>query len=563
MTINLLNSAGNLYCYRHDGQQAGTDSWTGKFQVGDGGWEQYVSVFAAGNNFIYAIDPDGKLYCYQHNGQPDGKVRGSDRHQVGDGGWRQYVSVFASGNNFIYAIAHDGNLYCYQHKVQPDGKVLGSDKKLVSQGGWEKYVSVFASGNYLYAIDPSGLLHWRRHDGQQDGTDRWSEWKIVAGGWAGYVCSFAAGDIIYGITGDGNLFWHRHDGQQNGDSIIGAARKLVGDRGWLMYRSVFAANNGIVYGAGVDTMSWMSMIPSVRKLNEITIPGTHDTGTWTLSKTVAGVTNNAKCQSLTLKQQMDAGIRFIDIRVVQDTRNGNPDFQIYHGSENTGLWFSTDIVDVCKKFLSDHPTETIIMSVKDESGSTNNFETHLKLYLTADICFSNPAVPALWEARGRIVLFRRYEFETTGTPATLGIPARKDWPDDERGFQINTGHNILNIQDVYGFGFLWQNVFNDQNKRDKLAKKWGFVKQHLEGAANETNRNVWWINFASASGPPTILNPVDFARGNWGQTGVNSEMNAFLATRPVGHFGTVTMDFPEFPNDGELIKRLIRTNIHR
>src|SRR5262249_12066678 len=138
--------------------------------------------------------------------------------------------------------------------------------------------------------------------------------------------------------------------------------------------------------------------------------------------------SNAKCQSLTLQEQLDAGIRFIDIRVKQDTHDGKPDFGIYHGKTNlnwSGLWFSSDIVAVCNQFLVDHPTETILMSVKDEWGSTTDFEQNLKLHLTSDNCLLTTFVPALQQARGKIVLFRRYEF------GTAGIPAWKDWPPDE------------------------------------------------------------------------------------------------------------------------------------
>jgi hypothetical protein len=101
---------------------------------------------------------------------------------------------------------------------------------------------------------------------------------------------------------------------------------------------------------------------------------------------------------------------------------------------------------------------------------------------------------------------------------------------------------------------------DDRTKRSKLIKKWGFVEDFLRRAASEQSRSAWWINFASASGPPTSLNPVDFAKGKWGEKGVNWRLNEYLKSNPAGHYGLVVTDFPEYPNDGEVIRHLILTN---
>lgn len=522
-TTNLFKTAGSLYWYQHDGRSDGKTQWTGKNLVGDGGWQQYTTVFAGGDKTLYAIRPDGTLYWYRHDGQADGTQQWTGKNLVGLGGWQKYISVFSGGGNIIYAIDHDGNLYWYRHDGHADGTQQWTGRNLVGRGGWQKFVSVFSGGgDIIYAIDHQGNLYWYRHDGQADGTERWT------------------------------------------------GKKRVGT-GWLRYQSVFCAGNGIFYGRDVDTTSWMSCISPSSKLNQFTIPGTHDTGTWPLSE------GNAKCQSLSLEQQLNAGIRFIDIRLVQEERNGQNDFQIWHGSskvigKNTGLWFSTDIVDVCKAFLSNHPTETIIMSVKDEFGSTDHFETNLLNYLDPSFCLLGTTVPTLKEARGHIVLFRRYEFEDTDTPARCGIPAREDWPNDEIG-QIpkvpgpNYTGTIMHIQDIYGFGF-WDDWADDifiskEERAGKVKKKWSFVEQHLMNARAETDDHAWWINFTSASGPPGIMNPVDFVEGVPGyESGINAKLNQFLTTNRSGYFGTVMMDMPEQPDNGVLIKHLIRTNLN-
>jgi hypothetical protein len=562
ISTNLYDTSGNLYWYRHQGQQDGTSRWLGKNAVNLTGWEGYISVFASGN-ILYAIHPDGNLYWYRHDGQQDGTNQWTDRKLVGESGWDQFISVCVTGN-ILYAVHPDGNLYWYRHEGQQDGTKQWAERQLVGEGGWDQFISVCVSSNIIYAVHPDGNLYWYRHDGQQDGTKQWAERQVVGeGGWEQYISICVSGNIIYAVHPDGNLYWYRHEGQQDGTKQW-AERQVVSEGGWLIYKSVFTAGAEILYGVGTDTQSWMSGIPSSRKLNQFTIPGTHDTGTWPLSFTVWKFINNAKCQNLSLEEQLNAGIRFIDVRVTQSTRNGQPDFEIYHSHEETGLWFSTDIVDVCKKFLATHPSETIIMSVKDEFGSTDDFEPNLKLYLDPSFCLLGTNIPSLKEARKHIVLVRRYEF------GSCGIAAHDHWPPDAKGeIKIRDANNaivnILKIQDIYGFGFTdayFDDLFISQDERGaKLDKKWKFIEEYLNYARTEQNPINWWINFASASGPPLIINPIDFAAGITGYTGMTERILHFIEQYPQGNFGAVMMDFPEHVADGLLIKRLIRTNL--
>lgn len=287
----------------------------------------------------------------------------------------------------------------------------------------------------------------------------------------------------------------------------------------------------------MDTQIWMSRLDPALTLNRITIPGTHDTGTWPSSSW-----SPAKCQSMTLAQQLDAGIRFLDIRLKQAPRGGEPDFKIHHGPVvDEDLWFSTDIVAVCRRFLAAHPSEAIVVSIKIEAGSAAQFEDHLARLLTPDLWLTDAGVPTLAQARGRIVLFRRY------AEGELGIPAPPSgWPQDARGTFVN-GAITMHIQDVYGF----------RGGAADLAKKCRFVVEHLQNAAADPDPHAWWINFTSASGgaPPRA-----FALGDWGLGGVNATLDHHLGENPRGRLGLVIMDFPESPNDGRVIERLIATN---
>ena len=79
----------------------------------------------------------------------------------------------------------------------------------------------------------------------------------------------------------------------------------------------------------------MSTIPDTTKLNQMSIPGTHDTMTAHDKKGwFSGCKGVFKSLCLTqewkLLEQLRNGIRFIDIRISQDTRYRRK-FWIYHG----------------------------------------------------------------------------------------------------------------------------------------------------------------------------------------------------------------------------------------
>ena len=69
---------------------------------------------------------------------------------------------------------------------------------------------------------------------------------------------------------------------------------------------------------GMNTKRWMGKLGGRELLSELSIPGTHDTMT---GNKHSG--NNCKgfvgrccvCQDMTLKEQLDSGIRFVDMRL--------------------------------------------------------------------------------------------------------------------------------------------------------------------------------------------------------------------------------------------------------
>ena len=87
--------------------------------------------------------------------------------------------------------------------------------------------------------------------------------------------------------------------------------------------------------------TWTSKLKGHLLLSQINIPGTHDSGT---SKSPFWSQFSARCQSLTLKAQLDAGIRFFDFRIRYEggfkDKYEREDLVVFHGPIEVNLLFS-------------------------------------------------------------------------------------------------------------------------------------------------------------------------------------------------------------------------------
>jgi hypothetical protein len=187
-------------------------------------------------------------------------------------------------------------------------------------------------------------------------------------------------------------------------------------------------NSGRTEASVVDSANWMKDISSDKRLDQIRIPGTHDSAT-------AGVwafTDMARCQSNSLSQQLQDGIRYFDIRV--DGRKSGLYGKytvITHGgiicwnSDATPMTLD-DVNRICTSFLAAHPTETILISVKWESLSNKDtddwgFKTYVPTHIWNSSTYKNKwyvgkDIPKLGDVRGKMVLLR-----DSGIPSNYGI----------------------------------------------------------------------------------------------------------------------------------------------
>lgn len=206
----------------------------------------------------------------------------------------------------------------------------------------------------------------------------------------------------------------------------------------------------------INGASWMQEIGDDTELSRITMPGTHDSGA--LHGRIF-----AQCQNLTITQQLDAGVRFLDIRckVVKG------EFRIFHGIADQKMSF-VEVRDVCEAFVKAHPTETIVMSIKDEGSRglrKGQFGRLLKKYVKPQkaLWYQKNEVPQLKDVRGKIVVVSRNS-EVDGI----------QWKD-------------CKIQDAYRV-----------SGKKEIAQKWQKFLAHSKLA--KESKQGWYINYASGTG---------------------------------------------------------------
>ncbi|NUP42737.1 MAG: phosphatidylinositol-specific phospholipase C domain-containing protein [Streptomyces sp.] len=143
---------------------------------------------------------------------------------------------------------------------------------------------------------------------------------------------------------------------------------------------------------------WLSGIADATPVQRLTLPGTHDSGAryggpWT------------ECQNTTIGDQLNSGIRFLDIRC----RAFEGAFPIHHGAFYQHLNFD-DVLTACRSFLTTHRSETVLMRVKQEYSEESAaefrriFDTYLDGKGWRSLFRLDATLPTLGQARGKVVL---------------------------------------------------------------------------------------------------------------------------------------------------------------
>ncbi|KUI52453.1 1-phosphatidylinositol phosphodiesterase [Cytospora mali] len=288
---------------------------------------------------------------------------------------------------------------------------------------------------------------------------------------------------------------HRYVVNCPGPSRRSVVMKGVGDVPLELTAVYIPSGRHLSIFSSANLDSWMRELRDEYPLSMLSIPGTHN------SPTCYVALPSVRCQAVGVREQLDNGVRFLDVRV--SVNKGDDDLALVHSVfpvALTGTRYFAGLLKELYAFLDANPSETILMSVKREGtgrGSDRHLSQHLfKRYcggVNAERWFTKPRIPSLGEARGKIVLIRRFnnhdalQDEHGGTG--WGIDAAA-WPDNCADGTVDSG--LIRVQDFYTVG-----------QSHNIEKKTEMARMHLEKACQQT-----FAEFIAAPAPGTSPLPL-------------------------------------------------------
>lgn len=277
-------------------------------------------------------------------------------------------------------------------------------------------------------------------------------------------------------------------------------------------------------GIDAHNPSWMKSVADSQKVCWMTIPGSHNTCSHYGGDLI-------QCQSLSLEKQLEAGIRFIDIRC----RDYGDALPIHHGLKFQHHFFTPVVKDVVN-FLTANPSEGILMSIKkeykEEGKHKVDFATRVYNTLLSvageerfiDPLYQDPGTLTMGQLRGKICVIQRY--------AGKWAPGALDW-------------EAVKVQDD------WHVPTAFHINSTKIPN----IKEHMNAARMATTTDLY-INFLSGSSggayPYTVARSTNYAALQWMKhAGIIEAQDA--SWRGIANFGILVADFP----GSEFIRRCI------
>ena len=254
--------------------------------------------------------------------------------------------------------------------------------------------------------------------------------------------------------------------------------------------------------------AWMSCIPQNVFYTMLSVPGSHDAAT----STVKLFTFSSKTQNKTIAEQLELGVRALDLRP-----SATDNLEIKHGSTGTGVTLA-QAIESMRSYLEKNPTEFIYATIHLE-GSTDDNKTKkwsnnvYKLVKAAvDGGYALGALSKgakLADYKGKIIFI--YRDDLTGDNQIYNA-AKVAWNDniartvkvrDTNGNEINDF--LISYQDIWESSDLDENTggisgyFAQKGGVKSDDAKVSMVKKYIDDATGSKDQRLIF-NFASYSG---------------------------------------------------------------
>ncbi len=257
----------------------------------------------------------------------------------------------------------------------------------------------------------------------------------------------------------------------------------------------------ITYSSYVDGPCWMKYIDDNKFLDELSIPGTHDSGTCSVDNDTEPQTSLAKCQQDYIPTQLLEGIRYFDIRLGKGDDPGI-DHGIFYLLKKDGNYLHlSDVIGYFKTFLNENPSEALIMLVSrgNDEATDESVTTAFANVMgnNSDLFYTSSHVPTLNEVRGKIVLLRRFKLAGDSVDGhTWGLDLT-EWDDK---IKAHSGKSMCLVQDARGF----EAAGNAGAKEPYCTKV--YAQDHYDCTGSS---KIDWVDMALNAAPDLKRSPVD------------------------------------------------------
>lgn len=278
---------------------------------------------------------------------------------------------------------------------------------------------------------------------------------------------------------------------------------VFGKEGMNVELSILAGNTAETAYSYAN--EWMAGIPDEALLSSINIPATHDTGTAGVVEDLVPSVSITSCQNLYYDEQLNMGARSFDIRANATKDDASAaDVKIVHGGE---LWQCQEkngndltlqsILNTSLGFLEKHKSETVILTVKPDAGSTIGLEHAVAEFIekNKDKVYSGGDIPSMKEARGKIIFLRRFNLTKnydSSVERAMGFNLTNwddiKYKDYKYAYKLyDDGKNHVYIQDAY-------NTYG--------SEKWPYILETMKQTTGQDTShpieyNSWVFNYTS------------------------------------------------------------------
>lgn len=243
--------------------------------------------------------------------------------------------------------------------------------------------------------------------------------------------------------------------------------------------------------------TWMASLDDNTYLSKISMPGTHDAGTYS-----PGFWDKPwQTQGLDISQQLNHGVRVLDFR---PSWNGT-DFNIAHGLAKLDLTYD-QVMNNAVTWLANHPTECIIVCLKNESTGNANFtawQQNIRKKMTSinqeyTVADFNPSM-TLGDVRGKLIFISRDDYDGGWFGAKIS-----GWSDNQSAFEKTFytpsypgGIGLVEVSDLY-------KSIDGYSPRETDKKN--AINTILTKAKTNNDYDTWFMTYLNVSGSLPFIN---------------------------------------------------------